>query len=361
MASTTFTATSPLAVKLWARKAFNDAVKTTLYGKLTGKSDRSIVQMRDEVKTEGDRIRFRIRSLPIGIGVQDSETLEGTEEGLEYKSFDLNLGEKRKAFKVELNLSQERVMADVRSDMKDAVEEWTEDYIDTTFFEYLTGAGIGLSGASKYHPSGALGGNTLLSPSSDRIIYGGAATSKATLVVGDIFNLSVLDKARERITRASPTMRKGNFDGKQMWVCILSPEQITSLRTNTSTGQWLDLQKAAMTGGKVSDNPIWSAALGVYNDFLLVESTRVPRFTDYGAGSNIEAHRAIILGAQAAVACHGVGTDDKGRLKVKEKEIDYGKHLGMGATFVWGLQKVRFADQSDFGVFVIDTAAKAAV
>src|SRR5690606_30712442 len=105
MSSTKFTAASVHAVKIWARKAFNDAVKTTLYGKFTGRSDRSIVQVKTELKGDGDRVRFRLRALPGGIGVQDDETLEGNEEGLEYRYFDLNLGEKRHAIKVDLNLS----------------------------------------------------------------------------------------------------------------------------------------------------------------------------------------------------------------------------------------------------------------
>lgn len=362
MASTSFTALSPLANKVWARKAFMDSVKPTLFSKLVGKSETSIIQVRDEIKTEGDRIRFRIRALPQGIGVQDAEVLEGTEEGLDYKHFDINLGEKRKAFKVELNLSEKRTMAPVREDMKAAIEEWSEEYFDTTFFEYAGGVGYGAGGASKYHPSGALGGNSILAPSADRIVYGGTGvTTKAGLAVGDIMTLTMLDKMAERLKRANPTIRKANFDGKKGWVVILSPEQVTSLRSNTSQGQWFDIQKAAMQGGKVSDNPIWTEALGMYRDFILIESTRTPRFYDAGAGGNVEMHRALVLGAQSLVVSHGVDTDGMGKLKVVEKEIDYGKHLGVGATWVWGMQKTRFDGQSDYGVFCMDTAAKPAV
>ncbi|TKD50574.1 N4-gp56 family major capsid protein [Sphingomonas baiyangensis] len=358
MASTNFPASHPLAVKVWARKAFADAVKATTYGKLTGKSDRAIVQVKDELKKEGDRIRFRIRMLPTGIGVQDNETLEGKEEGLDYKHFDLNLGEKRHAFQVDLNLSENRTMANVREDMKAAQQEWLEEYLDTTFFEVLSGAGTGPGGVSKYHPSGMLGGNPLLAPSADRIVYGGTGVAaKAALQATDIMTLTVLDKLAERAKLASPTMRKGLFDGKQAWVAILHPWQVTSLRTNTSTGQWLDIQKAAMMGGKVSDNPIWGAALGMYHDIILVESTRIQTFSDYGAGGNVRAARGLLLGAQAGVVAHGVGADDKGRTKVVEKEKDYGKYLGSGMTMIWGMSKVRFEGQSDFGVFAFDTAA----
>jgi N4-gp56 family major capsid protein len=291
MSTTAFTALSPLAVKLWARKAFSDAVKNTLYGKMTGKSDRSIVQVKDELKGEGDRARFRLRCLPTGTGVQDDETLEGNEEGLDYRYFDVSLGEKRHAIKVDLNLSAQRTMADVRQDAKDALQEWIEEYLDTTYFEYLSGIGQGATTAiSKYHVSGALGGNALQAPSSDRIVFGGTGvTTRAGLAATDIMTLTVLDKVAEKITRASPTMRKPVIDGQKLWPIILSPEQVTSIRTNTSSGQWLDIQKAAMMGGKVGDNPIWSDALGVYNDFLLMKSVRIPTFADGGAAGTSRA------------------------------------------------------------------------
>jgi len=32
------------------------------------------------------------------------------------------------------------------------------------------------------------------------------------------------------------------------------------MRTNTSTGQWLDIQKSAMQGGEINDNPIFDGA-----------------------------------------------------------------------------------------------------
>lgn len=359
MASTNFSSSSAHAIKIWSRKTFNDAVKATTYGKLTGKSDRAIVQVKDEVRREGDRIRFGLRALPQGIGVQDEETLEGQEEGLDFRYFDLNLGEKRHAIKVDLNLSAQRTMFNVRQEAKDALQEWLEEYLDTTFFEYLTGYGRGSSSTvSKYHPNGVLGGNALLAPSSDRIVYGGTGvTAKASLTATDTMSVAVLDKVAERIKLASPTMRKGNFDGKQAYVCIMHPYQVNDLRSNTGTGQWFDIQKAAMQGGKVSDSPIWSEALGMYRDIILVESTRVPTFSDAGAGANVSGARALVLGAQAAVVAHGKETDADGKMKLVERTFDYGKRYGVGVTLIWGMAKARFDNQSDFGVFAIDTAA----
>jgi N4-gp56 family major capsid protein len=111
-----------------------------------------------------------------------------------------------------------------------------------------------------------------------------------------------------------------------------------------------------MAGG--GDNLFAGEVLGMYRDMLLIESTRVPTFANYGAGANIKAARALFLGAQAAVVGHGKDTDEFGKLKLVEKEFDYGKRYGVGATMIWGIQKSTFNGQDDFGVFSIDTAAQ---
>lgn len=371
MSTTTFQSSSNLAIKVWSRKAFTDAVKATTYGKLVGTSDRSIVQVKSELKKDkGDKITFGLRSLPTGVGVQEDETLEGNEEGLDFKDFAIFLGEKRHAIKVDLNLSAQRSMFDVRQEAKDALQEWLEDYLDTTFFEYLSGIGTGANGVSRYHPKGALGGNALQAPSADRIIYGGTGiTAPAQLTATDTMTFAVLDKVAERLKRASPTMRKASFDGKNVWVVLMSPEQVNDLRSNAGAGQWQDIAKSMLQGGKLS--MFEGEALGVYRDMLLMESTRTPTFygslvngvagalpTGYGAGGNVKAARALVLGAQAAVVAHGNDTDGWGKMKLAERTFDYGKRYGVGVTMIWGLAKARFSGQSDFGCFMIDTAAQ---
>jgi N4-gp56 family major capsid protein len=374
MSTTTFSTTSNLALKVWAKKAFSDAVKATTYGKLTGSGDRAIVQVKDELKkSKGDRITFGLRALPTGVGVQDDQTLEGNEEGASFTDFSIYLGEKRYAAKVDLNLSAQRTLFDVKAEAKEMISEWLEDYLDTTFFEYLTGVGQGVyqgQVVSKYHPLGALGGNPLLAPSANRIIYGGTGnTSPATLQATDTMTYAVLDKVAEQAKRASPTMRMGTYEGQTVWVCIMSPEQVNDLRANSGAGQWADIQRAVLQGGK--DNAFSKEILGIYRNILLVESTRVPTFygspingvagtgpTGYGAGGNVKAARAIVLGAQAAVVAHGMGTDDVGKMELVERTFDYGKRYGIGVTLMWGMGRTRFAGQSDFATFFIDTAAQ---
>jgi hypothetical protein len=87
-------------------------------------------------------------------------------------------------------------------------------------------------------------------------------------------------------------------------VTFLHPYQVTDLRTNTATGQWLDIQKAAMTGGEVEDNPIFDGSLGVYNGAILHEDVRVSQGVN-GAAAITTVRRAVMAGAQSAALAFG--------------------------------------------------------
>lgn len=353
MASTNFATGNALTVKLWGKTAFVDSVKDTLFGKLMGKSDKSIVQIKDELtKSEGDNVTFRLRSLPTGLGVEGDATLEGNEEGLVYQNFDLKIDMKRHATKVDLGMSQQRVNFDLRSEAKSALTDWWANYWDTCFIEMLSG-----HTSLTYHPGGTLGGNTPSAPTSGRIVYPGTVTAKNNLASTDKMSLTVIDKLVEKAKLAQPTMRPGNFDGKNQYVLVLHPYQVYDLRTNTSTGQWLDIQKAAMTASS-KDNPIWSEALGVYNGVILTQNTRIKTYTDYGAGANVAAARALFLGAQAGVVAYGRGYEGAERMDWVEKMFDYNKKFGVGTSTIWGLQKTKFGSE-DFATIAVDTAATA--
>jgi N4-gp56 family major capsid protein len=134
-------------------------------------------------------------------------------------------------------------------------------------------------------------------------------------------------------------------------VVVIHTKQVTQLRKNVSTGQWLDIQKAAVTGDGSKNNPIMTGALGVYNGAVLHESTRITNGVDSGAGTPVlTARRAVLLGAQAAAIGFGKGQSFKS-FDWNEELFDYGNQLGVEAGTIHGLKKLQF-NAADFGVIV---------
>ena len=186
-----------------------------------------------------------------------------------------------------------------------------------------------------------------VAPDADHLVLPAGSTVEANVSNSTVsrFNLAMIDRAVERAKLSKNALRPVKVGGKDFWVMILHPTQVTSMRTNANVGQWTDIQKAAMTGGSVDNNPIFTGALGVYNGVILFESVRIP------AVANANAFRAALLGAQGAVMAFG-RESGKNVYNWEEELFDYGNQLGVAAGCVAGLVKTRF-NGSDFGSFAV--------
>ena len=134
-----------------------------------------------------------------------------------------------------------------------------------------------------------------------------ALTTDDSITTTATYSLSLIDRCVERARTLSPAIRPVRVGGREFYVKFLHPYQVTDLRTSTSTGQWLDIQKAAMTGGEVEDNPIFDGSLGMYNGVILHSDYRVtPGVGAAGAtATSANVRRSIFAGAQACMAAYG--------------------------------------------------------
>lgn len=355
MAGTDYPLNSPLAVKHWQQDLMKEALKRTIILPMIGKDSNSCIQIKTEVnKMAGDRVRFGIRQQLSGGGVVGDGVLEGNEEALETYTQDIIIDQLRHAVRSSGKMSEQRVPFSVRAEARDGLADWWADRIDTWAINQLTG----LTQQSDVRYTGM---QVALAPDADHQVFAGsqgaAATSEGSLSDSTTMKMSLtlIDKAVEKSKLAVNAMRPLSINGDNYLVAILHPYQVTDLRISTNTGQWLDIQKAAMSGGNTTKNPIFTGALGVYNGVILRESTRIP---DPGTGpGGAGVRRAVLLGAQAASMAYGRG-HGKGVYSWKEELFDYDNQLGVAAGCISGLQKNRF-NGSDFATIVISTSAVA--
>ena len=214
------------------------------------------------------------------------------------------------------------------------------------------------------------GHNATVAPSTNRVIIAGGQSNDESLTSSDIFTLEMLDIARNYAETASiddstgPLMRPFRYMGDSYYVAFLHDDQVHSLRTNTASGQWLDIQKQALQGGDVRDNPIFTGALGIYNGVVLHKASRVTQGVNSSTGAAVSnTRRAVLCGAQAATIAFG-SENSATRYSWVEEMFDYGNQLGVSAGAIWGLKKNKFipADNSstnaeDFGTIVMSSYA----
>lgn len=346
MATTQYGLNHPLTVKLWAKKLFQEALKSTWCYKFIGKDARSAIQyVEDTSKSAGDRVTIGLRMQLTGAGILADGTLQGNEESLTTYSDNLLINQLRHAVRSDGKMSEQRIPFSVREEARQGLTDWWADRIDTALFNHLAGN----TGQSDTRYTG---GNATTAPSTNNIVYANGLaneTQVASASASNIFKLSFIDSAVEKAKTNSPLIRPIKVDGEDKFLCFLHPYQVTDLRQNTNTGQWLDIQKAVYMGSK-EKNPIYSGALGEYNGTILHESTRVPSVT---AG----VYRAIFCGAQAASIGFGQGNSPT-KMSWVEELFDYGNQLGVSAGCIFGTKKMVFNSQ-DFGTVVIATYAAA--
>lgn len=350
MATTDYPVNHPSAVKFWSEKLYRESLKRTYMSQFIGDSASSIIQRKDNTqKGAGDKITVTLRMQLSGDGVAGDGTLEGNEEALTTYTDALYIDQVRHAVRSAGKMSEQRVPWDVREEAMDALADWQANMIDTALFNQLAGN----TGETQTKKTGS---NSTTAPSTNRIYYANGLaneTQVASASASNVFKLKFIDYAVEKAKVASPMIRPLKINGQDKYVCFLHPYQVTSLRTDAATaGNWFDIQKAALQGGEISKNPIYTGALGEYNNTILFESTRVPSVTT-------GVYRAIFAGAQSAAIAFGQKYNGVDSNIWREETFDYGNQLGVATGLIWGAKKSTF-NSEDFGTIVIATYGAAA-
>lgn len=364
MATTTYGINDALAVKLWSKKLAVEVSKATAIAPMIGTSSNSIIQLKDEPqKGAGDKVTFGLRRQLIGDGVSEGTILEGNEEALATYSDAIFINELAHAVRVknEGTIDVQRVPFSLREEANAGLVDWYADRMSMTAFIHwggYTAPTMSFEGRTVSIKPVHYGFNSPIAPSSNRVIRAADAANDESLTSADVFDLTLIDKAVERAKLANPKIRPVRVDGQNKYVMYLHPTQVTSMRTNTSDGQWLDITKAIYQGSR-QNNPIYSGALGEYNGVVLREAEHVVPGVNSSTGAEISTvRRAVLLGAQSMVAAFGTKMTPS-KYKLVEETFDYQRELGVAAKTVLGMKKTVF-DGSDFGCIVVSTYAEEA-
>ena len=357
MAYTSFGVNDALAVKLWSRALVVAEREYLDIAPLMGEGEDSIIQIKTEPrKGSGDRVTVALRARLTGEGKTENETAEGNGESLSLYSDNLVINELGHIVGVrsENTIDAQRVNYDLREQAKDALGEWWADRKSVSFFNQVCGYTAQTN--SKY-----TGLNSVTAPAgTGRQIWAGTAANDQSLTAADPFTLDLIDAAVEAAKVGNNMIRPIRIGGQPKYVMYIHPYQVTSLRTNSASGQWLDIQKAAMMGGQITNNPIYTGALGEYNSVILRSSQDVTPGVNSSSGASIATvRRAVLLGAQACMCAFGQNNYGPSKYRWNEELLDHKRKLEVSAWSIWGMKKTVF-NSADFGTVVVSTYANAA-
>lgn len=361
MAQTVIAWGDPKAKKAWSTGLAVDQVKKSYFEKkFVGTNENSIIQRKTELESDsGDRVSFDLSVQLRGEATEGDNRLEGKEENQKFYTDEVVIDQTRKAVSAGGAMTRKRTVINLRGNARRLLSDYWARFNDEMMFIYLSGArGINKDFLFPLNWAGRAG-NAIQAPDAGHLLYGGAATSKATLTANDKMTRAVIERAQVKATMLqaqdpeAANMVPVSIDGEEHYCIVMNPFQAHDLRTAAGS-EWLDVQKAA-AAAEGKNNPIFKGGLGMIKNVVLHEHRNSIRFSDYGAGSNVDAGRALFLGRQAGVVAYG--TSGGMRFDWKEEMKDYGNEPTVASGAIFGFKKTRFNDR-DFGVLSIDTAAK---
>lgn len=351
----------PKAVRRWALSLATDTDKQSYWTRFVGKGQNNIIERKVELEDEaGDTIQFDLSMRLRGGMTLGDNRVEGTAEALTFYTDEVKIDQARKGASAAGRMSRKRSLHNLRQIARNLTSEYMAQWLDEGFFVYLSGDTAFAAVNQDAVFNQAFAGNPIQAPDADHILYGGAATSKASLTATDKMSVALLERVAVKPTMMNAVnpnvvrMSPVTVESAKRFVVLMSPFQGYSLRTEVGDLSWSKISQALATA-EGRNSPICKGGLGMINNLVLHEHESVRRFSDYGAGGNVGAARALLLGRQAGVVAYGSGGGGS-RMTWVEKLTDADNQVEIYCGLIGGMKKTRF-NSLDFGVCAIDTAA----
>lgn len=305
--TTDFATGATETVKRWARDLWVDMPREIYFGKFIKSDMNALIQEKRDLEGQpGDTVTFTLLNKLTGAGVTGDATLEGSEEAMVFYSDSVSLDQKRHAVRLLGKLSERRTAFSQRESAKTVLKTWLAETIDNDIF-------------------------TAFDVSPSTVIFGGTATSTATITAADKFTPSLIDKAVAKAKKASPKIWPVRLANRDYFVAVIHTDVSYDLRQDAT---WNQAQRDAQERG--DDNPIFTGMLGCWNGTVVHEHEKIPISTTYGAGGNLPGASNFFLGRQAGVIAWG------SRPEWWEKEFNYGNSVGFAIGAIWKMKKAVF-------------------
>lgn len=357
-----FPVTDPRVVTVWERLLDREVrVKDPLFDDKNGfASDKngSLITIKDELsKGPGARIRTKLKYQLEGAGRAGDQTLKGYGEFYKTAVFDVYVDTIRHYVETPSPIMAQWVTEDTMEEGRDGLADWFSTRF--SFGAHLHACGIALITNPVYTLN-----NEVQALNADYIIRPNSKTA-GNLNSNDQMTVDVVSEVVMRCKLARPKIRPAKTPWGDRYVMFLSPEQVNDLRK--SDGEWFGLMKAALQGGRIDDNPIWSNALGQYNGVVFMESDLIPPGLNSGETAFLDkTRRAWVGGASALLMGFGRGFAPPGydlnRFRWDRESEDFGHQQQIAATTIVGLARSRYQKPGDSaakesGVIVVETYA----
>jgi len=379
MADTTIVQGDPAEVTAWSHRTFTQALRSCTGARLMAaglnpRDQTNFVQWFDELsKGPGSSVVFPLVPNPTGKGVIGDAPMAGQGTPLKPFTDKIYIDQYRKMVQLVGRMSQQRVAYSERNQAKVGLANYHKDALDISLFNQACGNTFQTF-------AGYTGLNAVSAPDSSHWFFANDKANEANLTSSDTFHPFYIDQFVAMAQGGLPfPIKPVVIKGVEIQgVLFLTQWQVRDLKATFGEGGWGAIYQAAIQGGQITGNPIFTGAIGFRNNVVIHQDTRVvwgdtsqnqvfdpvtqtmqPAPTALGAPATgvMSVNRAVFLGAQAIGYASGAieGPDGKPlRVTWNEELHDGANQLWIYAGMIGGLKKLRFMNM-DYATVVCST------
>lgn len=364
MARTQILPTDPGAVKVWETEVSVEQTKKSFFTKMTGteKSAMPVVRKTSLESGPGDEVTMYLIAKMTGKPREGAEKIAGYEDKLNHYTDKMRIDKHRRAVNCGDIMDQKRVPFDIAEQCKARLADYAAEVHDDQITMTASGA-RGVGDEIQHYPLGYAGfPNVFIAPDAGhQQTWDGSVAYNALVSATHTLGTRVVDAAKLKAQKfiggvkdAKPTkMTPCSVEGGSHFIFLTGPEAMFDLRRQVGDAGFLTLEKAKMTaeGGK---NLIFTGGKAYHNGVLIDETQTIVKFSDAGAGANVNAMRSLFLGAHAVAVAYGTKGQSRGtRYELTESDLDHGEEEVIVMRLIAGYKKTQFSGM-DFGSIAVD-------
>ena len=342
-------ANTNLTPEQWDDKFFTEYVLESRYAGEMGTDENSIIQVKENLtKTKGDRINFALVNRLTNAPVTGRAMMEGNEEDLGTRSYELAVNKRRNAVRV-AEIDEQFSAISLRNAARSELKRWalddTEDLISRALGNM---GGIEMTAAATAAAPNQATLDAWLVANADRVHFGGNAyTAKTDLsaglltqnmpTAGHLLTTANIDAMKfMAINKANPKIRpiRSEANGRHYYVLYAHPLAFQDLRNSTAIQQ---AQREVSL--EMENNRLFKGGDLLWNGVIIKEDHDlygISTLTGLGNGGTTTVVPAFLTGAQA------IGAAYARRWKSQTEEFDYGDKHGVEISSIYGIGKMVF-------------------
>lgn len=341
------TVASGLTVEQWDSQFFTEYLTENRFAGEMGTSETSIIQVKENLmKKPGDRVNFALVNRLTNSAVTGSNTLEGNEEDMASRSFEVAVTKRRNAVRV-AEIDEQFSAISLREAGKAVLKDWSMKDTEKLIIQALASKnGTNYGSASEATKDAWLTDNT------DRVYFasGYAGTDhSAGLTEQDVTNdkLTAADISAMKykaLVTASPKIRpiRSAENGRNYFILYVDPRLMRDLKQESSS-PIIAAQRESVK--EMENNRLFQGGDLLWDGVIIKEVHEMydelgTALANTGDGGTVEVGCAFLCGAQAIGAAYAK------RWTSREEIFDYGDKHGVAIEAIYGIKKMQFGSNS---------------